>query len=337
MSVRLDRLVREIRATTWVKPMPVDMPTSVWVGSDVIDGRRIDSLTIILRTIGCRWQGCTMCGYVYDCATHPVSSEDLIHQFEEALKSAPDGPHIVKIYTSGSFFDEREVPVSARNRMLNVLGSSEDVVKVIAETRPEHVTSERVEEAVKTVERFEIAVGLETSSDLIGEECINKGFSFSDFIRASEVARSCRATTRAYLLLKPPFLSEPVAVEDMRRSIRDASPYAETISMNLMTVQRGTLVERLWERGGYRPPWLWSAIDVLLEAKVDSWLLSDPVGAGTRRGPHNCGKCDREVAGALREFSLTQDKSILRDLECDCQSEWQSIMELDDAGFGSPI
>lgn len=69
-------------------------------------------------------------------------------------------------------------------------------------------------------------------------------------------------------MLKPLFLSEKQAMEDITRSIDDAAPYADTISINLCNVQKGTLVETLWEKGQYRPPWLWSIIEILQRAKA---------------------------------------------------------------------
>ena len=52
-------------------------------------------------------------------------------------------------------------------------------------------------------------------------------------------------------------------MNDMINSINDAAPFARTISMNLCNVQKGTLVDEMFERGDYRPPWLWSAVEAL--------------------------------------------------------------------------
>ena len=59
---------------------------------------------------------------------------------------------------------------------------------------------------------FELAFGLETSSDRIRKDSINKGFTFRDFVRAAEIARKNGATVKAYLMLKPLFLSERQAL-----------------------------------------------------------------------------------------------------------------------------
>lgn len=299
---------------------------------------------MILRTRGCHWsrsgQGCTMCGFASDSATVPPTPDDLIAQFRDAMSRRPEEEFMVKIFTSGSFLDAGEMPPDARSFILEELDADPDVVKVILETRPEFVTPETMAACRDAIsKKLEIAIGVETSSDDIRVDCINKGFLFEDFIRASKIAHQFDSTVKAYLLLKPPFLSEGAAIRDIIRSVHDVSLYAETISINLCNVQKGTLVERLWRRGDYRPPWLWSAISVLRGAKMehpDSVITSDPVGAGSKHGPHNCGKCDREVADAIIRFSLTQDIDELC-IECDCLNLWQKVVELDDVSYGAPL
>ncbi len=337
----LTKVVRDIRSKQKIKFTPPDTPTAVWTGKDLLDGKPISALTIIFQTTGCRWNGCTMCGYVYDSAQKPPSHDDLMKQYEYALSRCKDEEFIVKIFTSGSFLDDCEIAPETRNEMLSRLAEDNRVKKVIAETRPEYVTEEKLSESTHAFgKRFEVAIGLETSNDMIRKDCINKGFSFSDFVRASGVARQEGATVKAYLLLKPPFLSEGVAISDIINSMNDVAPYAGTISINLCNVQKGTLVEEMFERGDYRPPWLWSTVEVLKngkEAAPDTVIMSDPVGAGSARGPHNCGKCDKDVAEAIRFFSLTQDTGVFDNLDCECRKLWKKVVELEELTFGAPI
>ncbi|MFZ3384433.1 MAG: archaeosine biosynthesis radical SAM protein RaSEA [Candidatus Methanoperedens sp.] len=337
----LTKVIRDIRAKQKIKFNPPDRPTAVWTGKDLLDGKPTPALTIIFQTSGCRWNNCTMCGYVYDSARSSPSHNDLMKQFEHAMSRCKDEEFIVKIFTSGSFLDDSEIGSSTRIEMLSRLRDNDRVKKVIAETRPEYVTDEKLSEAVAAVgKKFEVAIGLETSNDVIRKDCINKGFSFSDFTRASEVARKNDVTVKAYLMQKPPFLSEGVAMNDMINSIKDASPFARTISMNLCNVQKGTLVDEMFERGDYRPPWLWSAVEALRAGKElspETVIMSDPVGAGSMRGPHNCGKCDNDVAEAIRIFSVTQDTAVFKNLDCDCKELWKKVVELEDFTFGAPL
>ena len=281
-----------------------------------------------------------MCGFANDSATVPPSSDDLVAAFRDALARRPGGQFMVKIFTSGSFLDASEVPLEVRSAILEELESDPDVSKVLIETRPEFVTHKTIAACKEIIRKdFLIAIGVETSSDKVRSVCINKGFSFEDFVRSSEIVHQYGATVKAYLLLKPPFLSEGAAIRDMVRSVRDVSGYAEMVSVNLCNVQRGTFVSKLQRRGEYRPPWLWSAIAVLRDAKrenPDLIITSDPVGAGSRYGPHNCGRCDRAAADAINRFSLSQDINDL-DITCDCVHLWQKVVELEDVAYGAPL
>lgn len=336
----LTKIMQEIRARHKAKAIAT-APTAVWTGKDLFNGKPLASLTIILQTTGCRWRSCTMCGYVYDSSSKTLSHDEIMKQLEYAMLYCKDEDIIVKIFTSGSFLDDEEIPSSTRKEMLLRLASDKRVKKVIVETRPEYVTREKISECVAILDKpFEIAIGLETSNDMIRKDCINKGFTFSDFVKASNIAHKEGATVKAYLLLKPIFLSEGLALKDTIKSIQDCVKYVETISVNLCNVQKGTLVEEMFQHRDYRPPWLWSGVEVLKKGKKTSpetVLISDPVGAGSQRGAHNCGRCDNAVEQAILSFSLTQDINVFNDLDCDCIELWKKVIVLEDFTFGSPL
>ncbi|WP_290598083.1 MULTISPECIES: archaeosine biosynthesis radical SAM protein RaSEA [unclassified Archaeoglobus] len=295
----------------------------VWREKERLDDRIADCLTIILRTRGCRWDSCYMCGYTND--AYPATRDELIQQIDMALEEG--GAEVVKIFTSGSFFDDAEVPMEVRAYLRDRIRDM-GAKKLIVESRPEFVEKERLDD-FKGV-NLEVGIGLETADDEIRELCINKGFSFEDFVRATETLKEMGFRAKCYLLLKPPFLSEREAIEDAVKSIKAVKNYADVVSLNLTNVQKGTLVEKLWRAKLYRPPWLWSAVEVLKKAKdVGVEILCDPVAAGKKRGPHNCGKCDADVSKAIREFSLTQDAKKLEDIKCECILKWGKVLELE--------
>ena len=306
-------------------------PVTVWRSQDLMDGRPIESLTMILRTVGCRWNRCTMCGYASEGA--PATATDLIAQFECAMERSSPDVSVVKIYTSGSFLDSAEMPVEARDEILKRLEAL-GIKKLVIETRPEYVTAQTIEICLTSLPT-EFAIGLETASDMIRENVICKGFTFQDFADASEAVHRQGGLVKAYLLLKPPLLSEGEALRDAVASARAARSHADVLSLNLCNVQRNTLVERMWQRGEYRPPWLWSALEVL--KSVPGPIVCDPVGAGTRRGPHNCGQCDEGVAKAIRTHALAQDVQPFQSLDCSCRSTWRELMEVEEEAFGNPL
>ncbi len=299
---------------------------------DLLDGEAAGCLTLILRTRGCRWRRCTMCGYASEGA--PATEEDLMAQFRAATKDLSSEDRVVKIYTSGSFLDPVEVSESVRTQILDGLAAA-GVEKLVVESRPEYVTLELVEDSVSRI-RTEVGMGLETSSDLVREHSIRKGFSFEDFRAAAKVVHAAGGSVKTYLLLKPLFLSEGVAISDALRSARDAAPHSDVLSLNLANIQRGTLMEKMWMQGDYRPPWLWSAVEVLKNV-TSIPIICDPVAAGARRGPSNCGRCDEAIAEAIREHALSQDVGVFEDLDCGCRAAWEKVVELEDYSFGAPL
>ena len=308
-------------------------PTRVWVDEDnTPDGIR-QSLTIILNTGGCRWAragGCTMCGYVAESVEGgSVSHDALMDQIDVCLdheRERADAPgDLVKIYTSGSFLDEREVGAESRRAVAETFADRE---RIVVESLPDFVEREKLTDFTDVGLETDVAIGLETANDRVRRDCVNKYFDFADFVAASEEAASVGAGIKAYLLLKPPFLSEGEAVHDMIESVRRCADYAHTVSMNPTNVQRYTMVDELFFRGGYRPPWLWSVCEVLREtADANAIVISDPVGHGSERGPHNCGECDDRAQTAITDFSLRQDPGVFDQVSCACEHTWRAVME----------
>ena len=333
--------MREIRARNDRTYDPHE-PTRVWVDEDnTPDGVR-DSLTIILNTGGCRWAragGCTMCGYVAESVEGGTVPHDaLVDQLDACLdheRENSDEPcPLIKIYTSGSFLDEREVPAESRRAIAETFGDRE---RIVVESLPDFVAHDRLADFTEQGLAVDVAVGLETATDRVRHDCVNKYFDFADFVAASEQAQDAGAGIKAYLLMKPPFLSESEAVADMQSSVRRCAEYAHTVSMNPCNVQRHTMVEELYHDGGYRPPWLWSVAEVLEStADADALVISDPVGHGSDRGPHNCGECDDHVQTAIKDFDLRQDPSVFSQVSCECERTWETVMEREKS-YGMPL
>lgn len=288
----------------------------------------------VLDTGGCLWArstgGCSMCGYVHDSCMRGVSGEEIDQQVDGILARMPksQGPFALKIFTSGSFLDEREIDRASREQILCRLSELPGLAELTIETRPEFVTGEAVRETREMLPNavLEVAIGLESSSDWVRQSCIGKGFAFEDFRSASQDISGAGARCKAYILLKPPFLSEHDAAYDSIQTVADCAPLVDSVSVNACNVQRGTLVEEMQRNGSYRPPWIWTVLEVLRKAREmlpeDKALICDTVAFGTIRGPHNCRRCDRKLTRMVERFSLTQDPSVLAGVDCPCRGEW---------------
>ncbi|WP_181692808.1 archaeosine biosynthesis radical SAM protein RaSEA [Natronomonas sp. LN261] len=338
-----NEVMREIRARNDESYDPTE-PTRVWLDEDnTPDGVR-NSLTIILNTGGCRWAragGCTMCGYVAESVEGgTVAHGNLMTQVEYCLDHEADNAEeradLVKIYTSGSFLDEREVPGETREAIAETFADRE---RMVVESLPDFVERGKLADFTDRDLAVDVAVGLETATDRVRHDAVNKYFDFADFEAACGEARAAGAGVKAYLLMKPPFLAEPDAVADMKRSVRRCAGVdgCHTVSMNPCNVQRHTMVEELYHDGGYRPPWLWSVVDVLsATADTDVIVVSDPVGHGSDRGPHNCGECDSLVQRAIKDFDLRQDPSVFEEVSCPCTETWEYVMR-EETAYNQPL
>ena len=95
--------------------------------------------------------------------------EDLLSQLEQAL-SRYKGEPFVKIYTSGSFLDDNEVPPSVRRRFFEAFSGCE---RILFESRPEFITPESLADVPGNTT---IALGLESSDPDVLARSVHKGF-----------------------------------------------------------------------------------------------------------------------------------------------------------------
>ena len=319
-------------------------PTRVWLDEDNTPDGVKTSLTIILNTGGCRWAragGCTMCGYVAESVEGgSVPHDALVDQIDACLEheaeSADEPADQVKIYTSGSFLDEREVAAESRAAIAETFADRE---RIVVESLPDFVSAEKLSTFTERGLETDVAVGLETATDRVRHDCVNKYFDFSDFEDACAAAAEAGTGVKAYLLMKPPFLAESEALEDMVSSVERCAAVdnCHTVSMNPCNVQRYTMVDELHFRGGYRPPWLWSVAAVLERtAGADAIVVSDPVGAGSDRGAHNCGDCGERVQTAIKDFDLRQDPSVFEQVSCECERTWELVLA-EETAYAQPL
>lgn len=301
----------------------------MWKEKELLNGRIVDAGVIVLKTAGCSHfhrGGCSMCGY--NVGSDPnVSPESVLKQFEFGVKNIGE-MQLLKVYTSGSFLDECEVPSEAAEEMLRYC--KERNVRFLFESRPEFVLQERISELTTVHDDIEVALGLESSNDRILKYSVNKGFTVQDYDRAAGLLADEGLAIRTYVLLKPPFITESEAIADSVSTIKYAARMSDTISLNPVNVQKGTLVEKLWRNWAYRPPWLWSVLEVLKStADLQRKILCEPTGGGRERGAHNCEGCDEVILHSLRSYSLSQDPTKLGSPDCECKDIWKTILEID--------
>lgn len=317
-------------------------PVKYWSEPDILNNKPSKAFVIIFRTKGCSWHlksGCSMCGYFNDSLLKNQNQNDIIQQYEKAMEKY-NGEKIIKIFNSGSFFDNKEINSETRIKIIKDLSNKSE--KISVESRPEYITNKNLQEVYNIVKEknFEIGIGLETINDIIRNQSINKGFNFDQYLKAINIMKKYDFKIKTYLLLKPPFLTEKKSIIDNIESVKKIKNITDMISLNPTNIQRNTFVEYLWKSDRYSPPWLWSILKVLIESKKiigDKIIKCDVVGGGSFRGPHNCGKCDNDILNNISNFSQNQNIDIFENNKCDCYEKWLDQLELEKFYFNSQI
>ena len=341
-SIRQDALKKRRQ----ISEKDLDRPVSFWIKRDRLINKVGKALTIILRTRGCSWAlsetgGCTMCGYIQDSPIEEVNQNHIQNQIDYVLNnkineiSEDDEKYALKIFNSGSFFDENEISDEVRQYIYERVASIENIKEFVIESRLEYINAEKLRNIKENLngKYIEIAIGIETVNDYIRNYYINKGMRFDEFKQILQICKENGIGIKAYLLLKPPFLTEDGAIDDCITSIKTLIDLkVNTISINPLNIQRGTLTEYLWYQNKYRPPWFHSLFKVLEKSLTQKDLtkvrvISDPSGAGTKRGIHNCLKreCEKAAQNRLQDFVTSQELASLENIEfeCDCKKKYQ--------------
>ena len=293
--------------------------------------------TLLLPGSGCAWAktsaGCHMCGFKVKIDQinrgKPASVTKLMTIFQLG-KSLIRGsfPCSLSIYNGGSFLNEEEIPLQVQEEICREVERSSSIEQLIVESRPEFVTDDRVELLTSLLKRkkLRVAIGLEAVSDYVRDVCINKGFSTDDYERAVEILKKNAAELSTYVFLKPIYLSEQESIEEAVRTTRYAfSRGSNEVFLESAFIQQGTKMEKLYLQGKFRPPWLWSTIEVV---RRTSYLGPVYIGGFEDEPPpiaipHNCEVCSPRLMRSFRDYNESLDVSLLHNGYCACKTEWE--------------
>ena len=311
------------------------------------DGTPCTAATVILRSKGCAWwwkSGCTFCGYFND-VRDDVSAEDMFSQWEFAKDTTNqfEDCGMVKVYTSGTFFEDRENPPEWQDLVLRE--TAQMGLHLVVEAQAQMCTPEKISWVAERHPGCTVAIGLEAYDDRVLRFHVNKGFTTKQWHAAVQMLRDNNLRVKTYLLFKPPFMSEGDALVHTTSWLTNVAQYSDEVSVNPMNIQKNTIVDRLFRNKEYRPPWLWSLVEMILRSHEhlgdeSCRIIVHPTAGGKIRGAHNCGQCDSEVVAAIERYSVSGDTEEFSYLECSCKSHWRAEIENDNSfplplGFGT--
>jgi len=176
-------------------------------------GKIEDTAIIFLSNLECPFR-CLMCDLWKNTTNESVSIGDIPKQIEWALKQMPEVKHL-KLYNSGNFFDKKAIPEEDYSRIASLLN---DFETIIVESHPKFINEKCLQFKEMLKPELEVAIGLETVHMEVLQK-LNKQMTLNDFSKAVRFLAKNGIRSRAFILLKPPFLSESEGIFWANRSI----------------------------------------------------------------------------------------------------------------------
>lgn len=273
------------------------------------DGKIKDTGIIFLSNKECSFK-CLMCDLWKNTTSTATPQGAITKQIKSTL------PHMkaakqIKLYNSGSFFDEKSIPYEEYEEIASSVSEFETV---IVEGHPRLINNRSLYFSDLLSGDLEVAIGLETVHPEILRK-LNKKMTLQDFSTAVDFLSSHQIRSRAFILLRPPFMSEREGVYWAKKSIEFAFESGVECCTVIPVRPGNGAMDLLMANGDFEKPSLDSLEEVLdfgisLKAGrifADTWdleLFS------------NCEVCFEERRGRLEEMNLSQ--KIMQRILCSC-------------------
>lgn len=215
--------------------------------------------TIFLTNRECPFH-CLMCDLWKNTTDQTLKPGMIPRQIEYALARLPAAKQI-KLYNSGNFFDAKAIP---QTDFTHIAAHVQNYERVIVENHPLLCNQACLDFQQLIPGQLEIALGLETiHKDAL--QSLNKRMTLDDFSKAVEFLLSHSIQTRAFILLKPPFMTEQAGIEWAIRSVEYAFSLGVECCSIIPTRSGNGILEQLEQDGQFSAP-QFSSIETTLEA-----------------------------------------------------------------------
>ena len=198
------------------KKNPVDpfKPYNYFIEKErTVSGTIEDVSTILLTNSECPFR-CVMCDLWKNTTDKPVPEGVIPEQIEYALSKLSLTEHL-KLYNSGNFFDKRVIPVNDYKKIASLV---DNFKTIIVESHPGFINKNSLLFRDLIKPKLQVAIGLETVHPEVLQK-LNKKMKLADFERSVRFLSSNGISSRAFILLRPPFLSESEGVFWAKKSI----------------------------------------------------------------------------------------------------------------------
>lgn len=273
------------------------------------NGKIEDVATIFLTNRECPFH-CLMCDLWKNTTDKAVPIGSIPQQIEFALENLLAVKHI-KLYNSGNFFDPKAIPVQDYQNIAAILSGFETV---LVENHPRLMNHNLLDFQRLLRPELQVAVGLETVHREVLPR-LNKQMTLENFRSSIQFLSGNDILSRAFILLRPPFLDEVEGIEWAKKSIDFAFECGVECCSVIPTRPGNGALEVLEETGYFHAPTI-SSLEKVLEYGIslqqgrvfaDLWDL-ERFSA--------CDDCFKRRRVRLDKMNLTQEVSA--PLICSC-------------------
>ncbi|MGB8357340.1 MAG: hypothetical protein WCD55_01870 [Bacteroidales bacterium] len=270
-----------------------------------------DTAIIFLTNRECPFH-CLMCDLWKNTTDVSIPAGVIPRQIEWALKQLPEA-RILKLYNSGSFFDERAIPEEDYKSIASLVKNFETV---IVESHPRLINEKCLNFRDMLKPALQIALGLETVHTEVLRK-LNKQMTLEDFRNSVSYLTQHGILSRAFILLRPPFLSESEGIFWAERSI-DFAFSAGVECCTVIPVRAGNgAMDLLMEKKYFAQPDIRS-LETVLEYGIrlnSGRVFADVWDLGMFS---SCKKCIDKRTNRLITLNLNQ--KITSPIRCSCNS-----------------
>lgn len=274
-------------------------------------GKIEDIAIIFLTNKECPFH-CLMCDLWKNTTDRPVPVGSIPDQIEWALAQLPKVKHL-KLYNSGSFFDEAAIPEIDYKRIATLLDNFDTVV---VESHPKLINEKCLRFRDMLKPELEIAMGLEIVYPKILKK-LNKQMTLKDFSDAASFLNKNEIRSRAFILLRPPFLTESEGVYWAKKSIDFAFDHGVECCTVIPVRAGNGAMEKLMGNGDFSLPGI-NSLETVLEYGIglgNGRVFADVWNLGLFS---NCKKCIDQRINRITAMNLSQN--ITDQIICTCIS-----------------
>lgn len=268
-----------------------------------------DTGIIFLTNRECAFH-CLMCDLWKNTTDKSVPAGAIPNQIRFAMEKMPKVKHI-KLYNSGSFFDTRAIP---REDWAEIASLLKDFETVIVESHPRLINEKCLNFRDMLKPELQVAIGLETVHPEILPK-LNKQMTTKDFRNSVGFLSKHGILSRAFILLRPPLLSESEGTYWAERSI-DFAFESGIECCTVIPVRPGNgAMDLLTEMGHFNIPDIHS-LETVLEYGIrqnKGRVFADVWDLGLFS---KCEKCLSKRTERLIQMNLKQ--KIISTVGCEC-------------------